>query len=218
MRLAVYLSAALMILWPGPVLAQSWTEYRNMEWRFGINFPGEPTAEEIEWTSEDNLPVPAVRFSASRGDSTYSVIVADYRGARPTTILGSEAHAAANYRKLGEVTYDAYSQIDRVGGLMIQITKPDERRLYLAIHLHDGFLYVAEAESPPRAPPPGQFQQALHFLDEQGVRLRYTQDGQRLLSTENLDVDLEHIPDRALYIDDGFVTPEQYEVLLQHLN
>jgi len=75
MRLAVYLSAALMILWSGPVLAQSWVEYRNTEWRFGINFPGEPTAEEIAWTSEDNLPVPAMRFSASRGNSTYSVIV-----------------------------------------------------------------------------------------------------------------------------------------------
>jgi len=29
---------------------------------------------------------------------------------------------------------------------MIQITKPDQRRLYLAIHLHDGFLYVATVE------------------------------------------------------------------------
>lgn len=219
MRLASFLwAAALALLWSGAGLAQGWAEYRNTEWRFGVNFPGEPTVESIEWFSEDNLPVPARRFSTSHGNSTYSVIVADYRGARATTILGSEAHTAANYRKLGEVTYDAYSQIDRVGGLMIQITKPNGRRLFLAIHLHDEFLYVAEAEAPPRAPPPGQFQQSLHFLDQSGIRLRYFPDGQRLLSTENLDVDLEHIPDRALYVEDGFVTPEQYEVLLQHLN
>ena len=218
MRFLVFISAAFMIFGSSPVLAQSWAEYRNTEWRFGINFPGEPVAEEIEWFSEDDLPVPAIRFSASRGDSTYSVIVADYREARLTTMLGAEAQAAAMYRKLGEVTHDAYSQIDRVGGLLIQITKPDQRRLYLAIHQHDGFLYIAEAESPPNAPPPGQFQQALHFLDAQGVRVRYLPDGTKLLSTENLDVDLEHIPDSALYVEDGFVTQEQYEALLQHVN
>ncbi len=218
MRLATFLWVALVVLWSGPVFAQGSIDYRNVEWRFGVNFPSEPTAEDIEWFSEDNLPIPARKFTASRGNNTYSLIAADYRGARLTAMLGSEAHTAANYRKLGEVTYDAYSQIDRVGGLMIQITKPNGRRLFLAIHLHDGFLYVAEAEAPPRAPPPGQFQQSLHFLDESGIRLRYLPDGQRLLSTENLDVDLEHIPDRALYVEDGFVTPEQYEVLLQHLN
>ena len=218
MRLATFLWVTLVVLWSGPVFAQGSIDYRNAEWRFGINFPGEPTAEDIEWTSEDNLPIPARRFSASRGNSTYSVIAADYLSARLTTMLGSEAHAAANYRNLGVVTYDAYTQIDRVGGLQIQITKPDGRRLFLAIHQHDGFLYVAEAEAPPRAPPPGQFQQSLHFLDDNGIRLRYLPDGQRLLSTENLDVDLEHIPDRALYVEDGFVTPEQYEELLQHLD
>jgi hypothetical protein len=201
-----------------PAYSQDWVDYQNFEWRFGINFPGQPMADNIEWTSEDNLRVPARKFTASRENSTYSVIVADYRGARPTTMLGAEAHTAANYRKVGEVTYDAYTQIDRVGGLQIQITKTNNRRLFLAIHLHDGFLYVAEAEAPLRAPPPGQFQQSLYFLDESGIRVRYRPDGQRLLSTENLDVDLEYIPDRALYIDDGFVTPEEYEILLQHLN
>lgn len=220
MRLAVFLSTALMIFSSGPVLAQGWAEYKNLEWRFGINFPGQPTAEEIEWISEDDLPVPAMRWSASRGDSTYSVIAADYRDARLTTMLGAEAHAAAQYRKLGEVTHDSYTQIDRVGGLLIQITKPDERRLYLAIYQHEGILYIAEAESPPNAPPPGQFQQALHFLDENGVRIRYLPDGTKLLSTENLDVDLvlEHIPDRALYVEDGFVTQEQYDELLKYVD
>ena len=106
MRLAIFLSAALVIFSSGPVLAQGWAEYKNTEWRFGINFPGEPVAEEIEWISEDDLPVPAMRWSASRGDSTYSVIAADYRNARLTTMLGAEAHAAAQYRKLGEVTHD----------------------------------------------------------------------------------------------------------------
>jgi hypothetical protein len=218
MRLATILIAALVLLWSGPVSAQAWEEYRNTEWRFGTNYPGEPTSEDIEWTSEEDLPIPARKFTVTRGNSTFSVIAADYRDARLTTMLGSEAHTAANYRKLGEVTYDAYMQIDRVPGLQIQLTKPDGRRLFVAIHIHDGFLYVAEAEVPPRAPPPAQFQQSLHFLDENGIRLRYLPTGQRLLSTEHLDVDLEHIPDRALYVEDGFVTPEQYEVLLQHVN
>ena len=218
MRLARFFCAAAIMLAAAPASAQGWQEYRNTEWRFAVNFLGEPTSEEVEWIDEDDMAVPARRFTATRGNATYSVTVADYRGSRPVTQLGAEAHTAAKMRKLGEVTYDAFSQIDRISGLQLQITKPDGRRLFVAIHPHDGFLYVAEAEAPPRAPPPAQFQQSLAMLDANGVRVRYLPDGQRLLSTEGLDVDLEHIPDRALYVEDGFVTPEQYEELLQHVN
>ena len=218
MRLLKILPAAMMLLWSGAASAQAWIQYENEEWRFGANFPEQPTVEEIEWISEDELPVPARKFSATRGDSTYSVIVADYRDARLTTMLGSEAHAAAKYRKLGEVTLDSYSQIDRVPGLQLQITKPDQRRLFLAIHIHDGFLYIGEAEVPPRAPPPGQFQQSLHFLDEEGVRVRYLPTGEKLMSTEDLDIDPALISDRSLYVEDGFVTEEQYRALLEQAN
>jgi hypothetical protein len=207
--------AVLLLVSAGAAHAQAWIEYRNEEWRFAINFPEQPTAREVEWISEDDLAVPAVRFETRRGESVYSVTAADYREARLVTMQGSEAHTAANYRKLGEVTYDAYAQVDRIRGLQLQITKPDQRRLFVQIHVHDGILYVAEADVPPRAPPPGQFQQSLQILDQNGVRIRYTMAGQRLLSTEDLDIDPALISNQSLAVEDGFVTPEQYEELLR---
>lgn len=218
MRMMKLLPALMFVLWSGAASAQAWVEYENEEWRFGANFPQEPTAEAIEWITEDDIAAPAMRFSASRGNNIYSVIVVDYRDARLVTMLGSEAFAAAKYRKLGEVTHDAFSQIDRVSGLQIQITKPDMRRLFLAIHIHDGFLYIGEADVAPRAAPPGQFQQSLHFLDESGVRVRYLPTGEQLVSTEHLEIDPELITDRSLYVEDGFVTREQYQELLQAAN
>jgi len=216
MRLLKLLAAVLLTVWAGGAHAQAWIEYKNTDWRFAVNFPQEPTVEEIEWITEDDTAIPARKFTATRGNNIYSVIVADYRGQRPVTILGAEAHTAANYRKLGEVTYDAFSQIDRVSGLQLQITKPDGRRLFLAIHPHEDFLYIGEADVAPRAAPPGQFQQSLQVLDENGVRIRYTPDGERLLSTEHLNIDPALISDRSLYVEDGFVTEEQYQQLLQH--
>jgi len=215
MRVLALLPMLLIALWPSAAGAQAWIEYKNAEWRFGVNFPAEPTAEEVEWISEDDLPVPAVRFSASRGGANYSVTVADYRDARLVTQLGAEANIAAKLRKLGEVTHDAFAQVDRISGLQLQITKPDGRRLFVQIHPHEGFLYVSEADVPPRAAPPGQFQQSLQILDENGVRIRYLPDGQRLMSTAGLEIDPDLITDRSLYVEDGFVTPEQYQELLR---
>ena len=49
----------------------------------------------------------------------------------------------------------------------------DETRTYAAIYLHDSHLYIVEATVAPGTPPPGQFQQSLEFIDENGGRIRY---------------------------------------------
>ncbi len=215
MGFAKLVPAALLVFWTHAAAAQAWIEFKNEEVRFAVNFPEQPVAEDIEWISEDDAPLPAQKFTAQRGDSIFSVIVVDYREARPITRLGAEAHTAAKYRKLGEVTYDAFSQLDRISGLQLQITKASERRSFIAIHAHEGRLYVAEADVPLRAPPPGQFQQSLQILDENGIRIRYSVEGERLISTDELDIDPTLISENALYYEDGYLTPAQYQELLR---
>jgi hypothetical protein len=55
----------------------------------------------------------------------------------------------------------------------LQLTNPDQSRTFAGIYLHENRLYILEATVPPKAPPPGLFQQSLTFLDEAGNHVRY---------------------------------------------
>jgi hypothetical protein len=55
------------------------------------------------------------------------------------------------------------------------MTNPDRSRTYAGIYFNGNAqrLYVLEATIAPNAPPAGQFQQSLRFLDDDGNRVRY---------------------------------------------
>jgi hypothetical protein len=76
----------------------------------------------------------------------------------------------------GEVTYDAWADIDKIAGHQLQITNPDQTRSFVSIHLHKSRLYILEGTVPAGAPAPGIFQQSLGILDEEGRRIRYIMD------------------------------------------
>ena len=187
-------AAVTALLLSGASLAQGWIEYLDWTHFFGVNFPTEPEVRDIEYTSAHDAVFPARVYSVQDGDRHYSVMVVDYRDAerihaeRPDRteasrnewikdVRASVAHEAWNFRKRGgEVTYDAWSDIERVEGHQIQITNADGSRTYAGIYLNDSRLYVLEATVPAGWPPPIQFQQSLRFFDEQGMRVRYDLD------------------------------------------
>jgi hypothetical protein len=183
MRIAKLIPAALFVMLAVPALAATaWTEYTNREEKFRINFPGEPTVESFTYRSEYDLDLPAKRFTVVQGPSRYSLTVINYDGTQVTDARGAVAYAALAMRKKGgEVTFDAYAQIDRIEGHQLQITNPDRSRTFWAAHLHAKRLYVLEATVPPGAPPPALFQVSLSILDDQGNSVRYNidHDGQR---------------------------------------
>ena len=178
--------------------AQSWIEYVDRVDRFIVNFPGEPQVDEITYTSELNAPIPARVYSIANEAGRYSMTVVDYTQTPRvyeelcqtladyecdgnevfTEIRGAIAFAAWNYRKDtdGEITYDAYAQVDGVPGHQLQITNSDGSRTFVAIHREARRLYILEGTVPANAPPPGLFQQSLGILDEEGRRIRYRYD------------------------------------------
>jgi len=166
--------------------AQAWVSFVSLEDRFAQWFPAEPTVENVEWIDEDGAMRPAHKYSAARGNSTYTLYVVDYSEANFTTMRGSMAHTATKYRQLGDVTYDAYAQLDRIEGHQLQITLEDGRRIFFAEFLEDNLLYVLDANIPARAAPPLQCQQSMQILHAQGIRIRYTQEGERILRTDDL--------------------------------
>ena len=177
---------ALVIFGPNTAQAQPWVSYVRMEDHFAQWFPAEPIVSEVEWVDENGEMRPARKYSAERRGATYDLYAVDYSDADFTIMRGSVAHTATKYRQFGEVTYDAYAQLDRIEGHQLQITTPEGRRIYFAEFLHDGILYVLDANMPPRAAPPLQFQQSMQILDRDGVRVRYTQEGERILRNDDL--------------------------------
>ena len=191
LRLLMFLS--LIFLSP-LTYAQGWFEFASLTDRFSVNFPAEPDVVDFDYTSEFDAVFPARRYTAQVGENRYSVTVVDFReserihaemekteaasGANAwiNDQRASVAKAAREFRQRdGEVTYDAWSHIDLVEGHQLQITNADQSRTFAGIYLHGhaNRLHILEATVAPGSPPPGQFQQSLRFLDEQGERIRY---------------------------------------------
>ena len=188
----------LLTLWPGFVLAQGWIEYVDESGRFSVNLPGEPEVESFVYDSEHDAQFPARLYTAESATSFYSVTVVDFRDAQQIHVellkhlsdaertrgstrwiddqRASVARAARAFRQRdGEVTYDAWAKVQGIEGHQLQITNPDGSRTFAGMFFHgqEGFLYILEETVPAGAPPPGQFQQSLAFLDEEGARIRY---------------------------------------------
>lgn len=197
------LLALFVLLAPGAVLAQGWIEYRNIEEGFGVNFPGEPTVEEIVWESEYGAELPAHVYRAETPRGTFSMTVVDYREAE--RILGAQAadcppgaetcsgtaastgvgywrmdmqgsmvYAAWQYlQRDAEVTHFGWHFLELVEGLQLQLTNADQSRTFVGIYLHADRLYILEATVPEGRRGAGLFQQSMLFLDEDGNRIRY---------------------------------------------
>jgi len=82
MRLMPLISAALAVSISGPSFAQEWIEFASREDRFTCNFPSQPKVTETTYRSEYGADLPAHVYSATQGQSRYSVTVVDYNHAQ----------------------------------------------------------------------------------------------------------------------------------------
>ncbi len=196
MRIITTLLVALILLSSAASFAQGWIEYINRTDLFIVNFPGEPETTETTHHSAFDADFPARVYTVDNERGRYTITVVDYRDTEAihlartnrteansgsaiwiTDVRASVGHAAQGFRSRGgEVTYDAWADIDKIEGHQLQITNPDQSRSFISIHLHASRLYILEATVPPGSPPPGVFQQSLGILDEEGRRIRYIID------------------------------------------
>jgi hypothetical protein len=182
MKLLKFVPAALLLFYASTASAQNWFEYENLEDLFSVNYPAEPVVTEAPYISEYGSPFVARKYSATDGVAEYMVSVVDMENsARPPGRRGTEWRGAIGFhatklRQTGEVTFDAYGEINVVPGHQLQITLPDGRRNFANIHFHGHRLYVIEAISPPDLPPPALFQASFAVVDAEGNSLRYLDD------------------------------------------
>ena len=172
-----------------PTAAQDWLEYKNREDRFIINLPGEPTVRDITYTPQRGATLRGHVYTVDDGPRKYSVTVVNFAGAAPTDVRGAIAWEAWNVRKRGgQITYDAFAQVDRIDGHELHITNADRTTTLIAIYQHARRLYVLQATVPASYPGALHFQQSLIILDENGQRIRYDQDDEGNKSTRIKDL------------------------------
>jgi hypothetical protein len=184
MRLLKWILFALALGNAATANAQTWIEYANTDDLFAVNFPGEPRVEEYLYVTEYASPLPSHRYIAQDASGRYQVsVIKMFTTVRPpgrhgVEMRGAMALAATELRRTGEVTFDAYGEIQVIPGHQLQITLPDGRRNFVQIHYHDHRLYVAEAIVQGNMPPPAHFQASLTFINEDGEEIRYTGEGE----------------------------------------
>lgn len=109
-----------------------------------------------------------------------------------TIIKTAMAHAATNYRQLGEVTYDQGTVVEYIPSHKLHVTLPNGRYLTVLMIYHrddemdQRRLIIAEAERNPRARQPGLFMASIGIVnpeyfgtdaDHTFWRVRYTPEG-----------------------------------------
>lgn len=193
----------LIVSIPGVGAAQEWADYQNLQDGFKITIPGTPTVSNTTWTSEHGYPLPARVYKVDRGGEHYSITVVDYRpieklgqaradacvphanictgndntgpgfwkhDVRGGTIFGAHSLMKREGVKLTDMVW---AQHDRIEGIELQLTNPDQSRTYGYIAMHDMRLYVTEATIPRNYPPATLFQTSMEFVDPAGKTLAY---------------------------------------------
>lgn len=198
-RMSVVVAALLLLLLAArSSFAQEWIQFASRSDLFGVNFPTEPKVQDIAWTTEFGISLPAHLYSADSGQSHYSVTVVDYADAEKIHAAraaqckkdGGESDACANdfrgdvqgsivnaswrfIQRNTKVTYFAWAVTDNVEGQRLQLANPDGSKTFAAIYRHGTRLYILEGTVPKGAPAPGLFQQSMMFLDAEGKPIRY---------------------------------------------
>jgi hypothetical protein len=191
MRARTFVLAALGTLYSFSANAQGWFEFVERDEFFSVNLPHILAVEEIVFHSEFGADLPGTLFTVSDGQVQYRISVVDYSVSDLPNhsplwdFYGSVDYAAWNIRKRGgEITYDAWTQVDRIAGHQLQITNADHSRTYVQILSHAERLYILEAIAAPGSTPPIHFQQSLRIIDENGDAIRYDRDLRTRLGNE----------------------------------
>jgi hypothetical protein len=202
MRLTPLISAAFVLSISGPSFAQEWIEFVSREDRFTCNFPSKPKVSETTYRSEYGAGLPARVYSATQGQSRYSVTMVDYSQAQRiltekakacpagaetcsggagnegywrNDVRGALVYASWQFMKRdAKVTHYLWNLVDLVEGHQLQLTNnADKSRSFASIYMHENKLYIVEATVPAGYTEPALFHQSLGWLDENGNWLRY---------------------------------------------
>jgi hypothetical protein len=203
-RLMCLVATALLLSGSVLAFAQEWIEFASREERLTCLFPAQPKVTETAWTSEYGAILPARVYSATQGQSRYSLTVVDYnpierlmveksKSCPPGTetcqgvadwglgywkndMRGAIVYAISKFLERDvKVTHLMWNSQQVVQGQELQLTNnADQSRTFASVYMHENRLVILEATVPKNFPPPTLFTQSLSWLDENGRGVRYS--------------------------------------------
>ena len=203
-RLIFLVLAGLILCCSALAFAQEWIEFTSLEERLGCLFPTQPKITETAWTSEFGAILPARIYSATQGQSRYSLTVVDYnpieqlmveksKSCPPGTetcqgvadwglgywkndMRGAIVYAISKFlERDAKVTHLMWNSQQVVQGQELQLTNnADQSRTFASVYMHENRLIILEATVPKNYPPPNLFTQSLSWLDANGKGIRYS--------------------------------------------
>lgn len=168
MRLAAGIISIIVVVASSSATAQQWIDYSNPEYRFAVNFPVEPTEQDVDYVSADGTTLTARSFSAEEDNNLYRVTVVTFP-IEVDDVAAELDHAAEAYRLRGEATHDQPSDYDGIPAYEISVIDPDGRQIFVTALYHDRHLVISHGEVGADAFPPIQFQQSIWFIDAEGT-------------------------------------------------
>jgi hypothetical protein len=176
MRLVSLIPAVAALFLSSAVCAQSWETYTNQENFFSANFPGTPVVTQLTYKTAKGTQLPAHAFTVvippgSRLSGTYSITVVDYANAKDEISMAVE-YASDAVRAKGKVKYDAIENLDLHATQRLTVETASDRILAEILFAANDRLYISQAETSLKVPPPAQFQASLQVIDDKGQRIR----------------------------------------------
>ena len=136
--------------------------------RYSVTVVDYTVAERAHAERAKNCEVGAQNLCAGNGTVAQGV------GGWKYDVLGAADHATQEILQRGaNVTYFAWTAINRINGRDIHLTNADQSRTFVQMHMHENRLYIFEATVPARMAEPLLFQQSPRFLDADGRSVRY---------------------------------------------
>jgi hypothetical protein len=172
MRFMSFIPAVVALFISSAASAQAWEEYVNRGDFFTVNFPGDPTVQEITYKTAKGTSLPAHVYTAQDAKGRYTMTVVDYNSA-PGEVATAVDEAVKTIRAKGTPKYDAVNMLDMHRSWRITVETTDKRRLLGEVLVADNkHLYISQADTALNVPPPAQFSVSLQILDKDGVRIR----------------------------------------------
>lgn len=176
MRAVCFIPAIVAAFLSTAVSAQVWEEFVSREDFFQVNFPGEPTVNQIQYKTVKGTMLPAKVFTASAPAGsitagTYRVTVVDYNTAQGELGDAIEQARQAMLAK-GTAKYDGRENLDMHRSWRVTVENQNARILGEILIAANNRVYIVEGETPLNVPPAAQFQASIQVLNNEGVRIR----------------------------------------------
>jgi len=153
------------------IAAEAEPIYANCQAGFAIIFPGQPTAQDIRYTTAAGTSVPAREFFIEKGGNRYSVTSIEF-ATGPYSDREMVSQELAQLSKRGDVRTRADVELGlmRPGG-QLNILEPNGRQLRASVYMAQHRMIITQAEAAMGDSEALQFEQSVALINHAGTDL-----------------------------------------------